>query len=305
MMTAMFVNLPVTDLERAKAFYTEVGFTINPLFTDHNAACVVVEEDHSYFMLLVREYFQTFSERPIGDPSATVSATTAIMAICGSVGVVSSARAAPANKSATPAHEKTNPFRITVPPLKNSATLGGALSRSDPQLPTMKGRMSPKSQARAWLWRHLPIFANGDGARSSAPPSAPADRSRFATPLPAKRSAENWVCFGRQVSPQGVLISYSPGREKPAAKTSQRAIATITHRFYRRRRAASAEKSAGFTRRAGDGRSALPPARLRRRTVPPANPAKSSSPLWDFLIGRTYHGECTAPAANRSSKCSW
>ncbi|WP_307359735.1 VOC family protein [Pseudarthrobacter niigatensis] len=77
-MTAMFVNLPVTDLERAKAFYTEVGFTINPLFTDHNAACVVVEEDHSYFMLLVREYFQTFSERPIGDPSATVSATTAI-----------------------------------------------------------------------------------------------------------------------------------------------------------------------------------------------------------------------------------
>jgi len=74
----MFVNLPVTDLERAKAFYTAVGFTINPLFTDHNAACVVVEENHSYFMLLVREYFQTFSERPIGDPSATVSATTAI-----------------------------------------------------------------------------------------------------------------------------------------------------------------------------------------------------------------------------------
>ena len=62
----------------AKAFYTAVGFTINPLFTDHNAACVVVEEDHSYFMLQVREYFQTFSDRPISDPSATVSATTAI-----------------------------------------------------------------------------------------------------------------------------------------------------------------------------------------------------------------------------------
>ena len=35
-MTAMFVNLPVTDLERAKAFYTAIGFTIN--FTDHNTA---------------------------------------------------------------------------------------------------------------------------------------------------------------------------------------------------------------------------------------------------------------------------
>ncbi|MDQ0824550.1 putative lactoylglutathione lyase [Arthrobacter sp. B2I5] len=77
-MTAMFVNLPVTDLERAKAFYTAVGFTINPLFTDHNAACVVVEEDHSFFMLLVREYFQTFTNRPIGDPSAAVSVSTAV-----------------------------------------------------------------------------------------------------------------------------------------------------------------------------------------------------------------------------------
>jgi len=77
-MTAMFVNLPVTDLERAKAFYTAVGFTINPLFTDHNAACVVVEEDHSYFMILVREYFATFSERPLGDPTSTVSSATAV-----------------------------------------------------------------------------------------------------------------------------------------------------------------------------------------------------------------------------------
>jgi predicted lactoylglutathione lyase len=77
-MTAMFVNLPVTDLERAKAFYTAVGFTINPLFTDHNAACVVVEDGHSYFMLLLRDYFQSFTDRQIGDPSATVLTATAI-----------------------------------------------------------------------------------------------------------------------------------------------------------------------------------------------------------------------------------
>lgn len=77
-MISMFVNLPVTDLERAKAFYTAIGFTINPLFTDHNAACVVVEEDHSYFMILVRDFFQTFTELPIGDPALNPSATTAI-----------------------------------------------------------------------------------------------------------------------------------------------------------------------------------------------------------------------------------
>jgi len=74
----MFVNLPVTDLERAKSFYTALGFTINPLFTDHNAACVVVEEDHSYFMILVREYFQTFTKLPIGDPAVNPSVSIAI-----------------------------------------------------------------------------------------------------------------------------------------------------------------------------------------------------------------------------------
>lgn len=77
-MTAMFVNLPVTDLERAKAFYTAIGFTINPQFTDHNAACVVVEEDHSYFMILVREYFQTFTDLPLGDPAVNPTTATAI-----------------------------------------------------------------------------------------------------------------------------------------------------------------------------------------------------------------------------------
>ena len=77
-MTAMFVNLPVTDLERAKAFYTAVGCTVNPLFTDHNAACVVVDEEHNYFMLVVREYFQTFTKLPIGDPAANPSASVAL-----------------------------------------------------------------------------------------------------------------------------------------------------------------------------------------------------------------------------------
>ncbi|UDF12231.1 glyoxalase [Antiquaquibacter oligotrophicus] len=77
-MPSMFVNLPVTDLERAKGFYTALGFTINPLFTDHNAACVVVEEGHNYFMILVREFFQTFTDLPIGDPAVAPSVSTAI-----------------------------------------------------------------------------------------------------------------------------------------------------------------------------------------------------------------------------------
>ena len=77
-MTMMLVNLPVADLDRAKAFYAAVGFTNNPAFTDHNAACFFVEEDHSAIMLSTRAFFQTMSELPIGDPAVSPSVATAI-----------------------------------------------------------------------------------------------------------------------------------------------------------------------------------------------------------------------------------
>jgi len=77
-MPQMFVNLPVTDLDRAKAFYEALGFSINPQFTDHNAACVVVEDGHNYFMILTREYFQAFTELPIGDNAKNPAVSTAI-----------------------------------------------------------------------------------------------------------------------------------------------------------------------------------------------------------------------------------
>ena len=77
-MTMMLVNLPVTDLDRAKAFYAAIGFTNNPAFTDHNAACFFVEEDHSAIMLSTREFFQTMSELPIGDPAVSPSVATVV-----------------------------------------------------------------------------------------------------------------------------------------------------------------------------------------------------------------------------------
>ena len=77
-MTMMFVTLPVTDLDRAKAYYAALGFTMNPAFTDHNAACFVVEDDHSAFMVLTREYFQTFTDLPIGDPAVSPTTATSV-----------------------------------------------------------------------------------------------------------------------------------------------------------------------------------------------------------------------------------
>ncbi|MFC4137943.1 MULTISPECIES: VOC family protein [unclassified Microbacterium] len=75
-MTKVFVNLPTTDLERAKAFYTALGCTISPEFTDENAACVVWSDD-IYFMLITRAYFATFTDKPIADPNQTLQVSTA------------------------------------------------------------------------------------------------------------------------------------------------------------------------------------------------------------------------------------
>ena len=77
-MAGMFVNLPVTDLERAKEFYTALGGRVNPAFTDQNAACIVMEEDHNFFMLLTREFFQTFTDLPIGDNKVAPAVTVAL-----------------------------------------------------------------------------------------------------------------------------------------------------------------------------------------------------------------------------------
>jgi len=71
MSTKVFVNLPTTDLERSKAFYTGLGCTISPEFTDENAACVVWSDD-IYFMVLKREFFATFTDKPIADPNESV-----------------------------------------------------------------------------------------------------------------------------------------------------------------------------------------------------------------------------------------
>ena len=64
----LFVNLPVADLERSKAFFTALGFSYNAAFTDETAACMPVGE-HASVMLLTREKFAEFAKLPIADPS--------------------------------------------------------------------------------------------------------------------------------------------------------------------------------------------------------------------------------------------
>ncbi len=65
----IFVNLPVRDLPKAKAFYEAIGATNNPQFTDATAACMVFS-DTIYVMLLTHEKWATFTRKAIVDAHA-------------------------------------------------------------------------------------------------------------------------------------------------------------------------------------------------------------------------------------------
>ncbi len=71
MPTNIFVSYPTADLERSVAFYTALGASINPLFTDENAACLVWDEN-IYLMVLKREFMATFTDKQLADPATTV-----------------------------------------------------------------------------------------------------------------------------------------------------------------------------------------------------------------------------------------
>jgi len=62
----IYVNLPVRDLERSKAFFTALGYSFNPQFTDEKAACMVVSDD-IYVMLLTEPFFAGFTGKPLAD----------------------------------------------------------------------------------------------------------------------------------------------------------------------------------------------------------------------------------------------
>lgn len=77
MKSQIFVNLPVRDLKKTKEFFTALGFTYNPKFTDDNAACMIVDEG-IYVMLLVEEFFKTFTPKEIVDARKSTEVLTAI-----------------------------------------------------------------------------------------------------------------------------------------------------------------------------------------------------------------------------------
>lgn len=67
----IFVNLPVKDLPRSKAFFESLGFAFNPQFTNEQGACMVINDGASYAMLLTEPFFQGFTKKPLANAKET------------------------------------------------------------------------------------------------------------------------------------------------------------------------------------------------------------------------------------------
>lgn len=68
----IFINLAVKDLQQSMDFYTAMGFTNNPQFSDDTAKCMVWS-DTIFVMLLTHEKFSTFTAKPIADTKTNVA----------------------------------------------------------------------------------------------------------------------------------------------------------------------------------------------------------------------------------------
>jgi predicted lactoylglutathione lyase len=75
----VFVNLPVADVKRSIEFYSALGFEFDGRFTNDKAAGLIIEENHSYAMLLSHEYFETFITTKIADATKVTEALVAVM----------------------------------------------------------------------------------------------------------------------------------------------------------------------------------------------------------------------------------
>lgn len=73
----IFVNVPVRDLEKSKAFFADLGFTFNQQFTDDKAACMIIS-DKAYVMLLTEPFFRGFTDNEICDTTKNTEALLAL-----------------------------------------------------------------------------------------------------------------------------------------------------------------------------------------------------------------------------------
>jgi uncharacterized protein len=68
----IFINFAVKDLQKSMDFYTALGFSNNPQFSDDTAKCMVWSEN-IFVMIMTHEKFTTFITKPIADSKSAIT----------------------------------------------------------------------------------------------------------------------------------------------------------------------------------------------------------------------------------------
>ena len=68
----IFINLAVRDLSASLVFYSALGFSINPQFSDDTAKCMVWSE-HIFVMIMTHEKFYTFTQKPLANTQQAIA----------------------------------------------------------------------------------------------------------------------------------------------------------------------------------------------------------------------------------------
>ncbi|MEB2506665.1 glyoxalase/bleomycin resistance/extradiol dioxygenase family protein [Burkholderia sp. BCCIQ04A] len=134
----VFINLPVADLPRAQTFYQALGFEVVPAYTNDQAACIKIS-DAIFAMLLVRPFFQTFTDKTIIDPATHIQVLSCLS--CDSRaevdGLVAKALAA-----------------------------GGAAPQAPREYPNMYGHGFTDPDGHTWELMAMPLEASAQGQAS-------------------------------------------------------------------------------------------------------------------------------------------
>lgn len=68
MIQSLWLNLPVKDVKRSKAFFTALGFSFNPNYGDSDeSTCLMVGEKQTIVMLFAEPSFKNFTSHPVAD----------------------------------------------------------------------------------------------------------------------------------------------------------------------------------------------------------------------------------------------
>ncbi|WP_295116954.1 VOC family protein [uncultured Chitinophaga sp.] len=78
-MKQVFINLAVKDVEKSMDFYTRIGFSINPQFSDDQTKCMVWS-DTIFVMIMSHEKFSSFTKKPLADTKNGIAALFALSA---------------------------------------------------------------------------------------------------------------------------------------------------------------------------------------------------------------------------------